>query len=233
MTLLTTEIHLSPTAAYVVFAADQCVLRNGCSQPGQQKVFRIDAIRAGIGFFGLAEIPAALGTQRMDEFLRDFVGGISSRNSLNDVAQTLAKELNRLVPSEWILSERSGFHLAGFAADGIPEFWYIRNVDDQGQPTVGRYEPREEFRRAGHHSRRRTTVIGYRNGDLRAHIVAWKAIDDSLGRLLGHEEFRPVNSADGYREWVKFKMELVASFYARFSRVPLVAPPIDVFVLER
>jgi hypothetical protein len=59
MTLLTTEIHnhSDPDRALIVFAADRRISLDYTPYDEQKKIFRLPRLNAGIGYFGLAEVP--------------------------------------------------------------------------------------------------------------------------------------------------------------------------------
>jgi hypothetical protein len=143
MTLLTTEIHDREDGPIVVFAADRRISRGDTPKPDQRKVFPVPHMSAGIGFFGLAEVPTSVGPQAMAEWLQDFLYTVQPHEQLAGIAARLAAALNLVVPAGWQSTEPSGFHLAGFNSSGQPQFWFVRNVDDHGEPTLGRHEPRE------------------------------------------------------------------------------------------
>lgn len=146
MTLLTTEIHRHYQAdAVIVFAADQRISRGDIRDSEQPKVFRVDRLRAGIGYFGMAEVFAAGGREPMAVWLSRFLDG-SAAPTLVALANELATALNTAVPADWRASETSGFHLCGFAEQARPEFWYVRNCDDTpAQNPIGVYSAREDF----------------------------------------------------------------------------------------
>jgi len=107
------------------------------------------------------------------------------------------------------------------------------SLDNDSGPIMGQYEAREDFR-----SRDRAALSPgqfqiYRNGDIRAHVEAWSAIDKSLGRLLRAPGFRPIESATDYAEWVRFKLESIARFYEAFSVESIIGGRVDALVISR
>ena len=146
MTLLATELHSAETETIIVFAADRRITREANRDQDQVKIFPIRNINAGLGFFGLAEVPTSVGYQRMEDWIQDFLYTVEKHESVESVAKRLTVALNIVIPMK-LRTERSGFHLAGFNDGGQPEFWYVRNVDDAGMPTLGQYEAREDFQR--------------------------------------------------------------------------------------
>lgn len=167
----------------------------------------------------------------MSDWIRDFFYKLQPSDSLQQIALHLAKQLNCKMPQEWKQNEVSGFHLAGLTQKSRAEVWYIRNIDDQGRPTLGKYEVREEFAARDALSLQEGSTQIYRNGDIRAHVVAWEIIDKSFGQLLGTPDFRQLQSQDDYVDWVRFKMQLIAGFYERFCTEPIIGGQIDAFVV--
>ena len=203
MTLLLTEIHWLDnfSNSLILFAADRQISKpNGDYDSLRKKIFQISYLQAGIGYFGLADVPKR-GTgdlEPMNDWLLRFIPKNSSLTNMELFANKLSTELNSDIPPEWRNEYISGFHLAGFNSAGIPEFWFIRNVKDDRKTITGIYEAREDFlscsaRASGYdgqnpHSIKRGGQI-YRNGDIRAHHVAWEKIDVFLN-LLKEPQFK-------------------------------------------
>lgn len=244
MTLLLTEIHCLDGLSHscIVFAADRRISRKGKYEGCRKKIFKIPHLQAGIGFFGLAEVPAKSSTLPMSDWLSRFIGRSSNLTSLQTFAEELARSLNSDIPVKWRQSYISGFHLVGYNSSSLPEFWYIRNVKDDRVSISGVFEAREDFLRRdvktlgydGQNPRSVQTgqVQTYRNGDIRAHVTAWEKVDDGFGVLFGEPEFKNLKTLSDYEQWVKFKMEVIAYFYKKYCRVSLVARPIDTFSIE-
>ena len=232
MTLLTTEIHNHRDLgrALIVYAADRRLsYADGRSGAQRVKVMRLVGLNGGIGYFGLAQV----GSRFMDEWLAAFMASRSAWTSVQEFSVALAAALNAAVARNLRETCASGFHVAGFCTDGRVEFWYVRNVDDAGAPTLGSYQAREDFQ-SDHAARVRADGFWiYRNGDIRAHVAAWSAMDESLGRLLGTQHFPPLATADDYVKWVRFKMETIASFYETFANRSIIGRPVDAFAITR
>jgi hypothetical protein len=235
MTLLATEIHNhdDPTNAFIVFAADRRItLENGGYGGTRKKVFELPLLTGAVGYFGLAEVVDGQKQKPMQDWLRNFIHRTADSPTLREFAERLASALNAAVPSGWKQTVRSGFHIAGFNAAGEPEFWFVRNIDDNGEPTLREYKAREDFQRRDARRLSPGSVMIYRNGDLRPHEAAWTKLDESLGRLLQVPGFRQVRSPVDYKEWVRFKMEVIAYFYKKYHPHPIIARPIDVILLR-
>src|SRR5206468_36907 len=123
---LATEIHLHDRPnAVIVFSADRRITRGGVRDSEQPKIFQISQLSAGIGYFGLAEVPTTVGTEPMSVWLQRFLS-TRTPTTLGVLARDLADALNAAVPQVLRQNEVSGFHLCGFAAACRPEFWYVR-----------------------------------------------------------------------------------------------------------
>ena len=236
MTLFTTEIHNHdhPENASIVFAADRRIshAKSGSYIGTNKKIFELPWLNAAIGYFGLAEVPFQRRTQPMRDWLVVFIRQNCTSSSMADFSQKLASDLNKVVPMQWHRKSPSGFHIAGFTDLGKPEFWFVRNVDDAGNPTLGQYGTREEFQRRDVSRLKNNETQIYRNGDIRAHIAVWKKIDDSFGLLLNLDGFSKLRNSTDYKEWVRFKMETIAYFYKKYQRQPIIARPIDVILIQ-
>jgi hypothetical protein len=234
MTLLATEIHNhdDPTKACIVFAADRRISTSGRYADTRKKILEMPWLNAGLGYFGLAEVHDQDGQRSMQEWLQGFIHRNTDAVSMKAAAERLAESLNASVPQSWRKTQRSGIHLAGFDRSGRAEFWFVRNIDDNDELTLGRYEAREEFQRRDAPGLAQGAAMIYRNGDIRPHEAAWGMIDESFGALLRASDFRKLRSPEDYKEWVRFKMEIIAYFYKKYHPHPVIARPIDVLLLR-
>jgi hypothetical protein len=173
----------------------------------------------------------------MADFLREFVRKEHAVKSLTEFASRLSESLNSFVPASLLCSERSGIHLAGIVSRGLPEFWFIRNVDDSENPSLGKYVPREDFlsrdaRAQGFDGEDPKTLPPngrlYRNGDIVSHVAVWEVLDNTLGTLLSVPQFRGIRTPEEYAKWIRFKMEVLIHFHRRFETELLVGGQIDV-----
>jgi hypothetical protein len=231
--LLTTEIHNhnDPAHALIVFAADRRISRGTKSDSSRQKVFPISPVNAGIGYFGLAEVPSSKRNIPMEEWLMDYLSRVSV-TSLQVFAENLAVALNKSVPEGVRQKIPSGFHIAGFNKHRVPEFWYVRNLADDGQTIFGIYKSREDFQARDALLLKPGESQIYRNGDIRAHVIAWENIDKSFGSLLQLSDFKSLSTPEEYADWVKFKMEVIAAFYERYCRISMIGSPVDAFSIK-
>ena len=60
----------------------------------------------------------------------------------------------------------------------------------------------------------------YRNGDYRAHVAAWEALDVSFGRMLALPDFSRNQGPQARLQMVRFKMDVIAAFYDQFASKP-------------
>jgi hypothetical protein len=242
VTLLYTEIspEFPQHGRCVFFAADRRITASGGGQPRHhKKLIDIPYLNSALGFFGLAEFKRGQKVYRLADHLRYFVRQQHAVKNLTEFAARLADSLNSFVPSSLQRSERSGIHVAGIASQNLPEFWFVRNVDDTGHPALGKYEPREDFLRRdarahGFDGKDPKTLPSngrlYRNGDIVSHVVAWEALDDTLGRILSIPQFLGVHTPEDYAKWIRFKMQVITHFHKQFATTLLVGGQIDVII---
>ena len=233
MTLLTTEIHVHEDRSFVIFAADRQISRGGRPAGSARKVFRAQGGKVGIGFFGLAELDTEGSHESVSAVIEGFLNKAPAGAGPQSVAELLLAKLIQVVPYADAMKEPMGFHVSGIASDGMPEFWYVRNIDDQGLPTGNGFELREDFRRRDLAELPQGKYVIYRNGDIQAHTAVWSSVDQSLGSLLGSPSFRGLTTPEDHESWVRTKMELVAAFYERFAMEKLIGNPIDSFVISQ
>jgi hypothetical protein len=248
MTLLLTEIHCLDGLFHscIVFAADRRIssLRNSeyVYAETRKKIFKVPYLQAGVGFFGLAEAPINGSTKPMSDWLERFIQRNSHLASMKTFASALANSLNVDIPLQRRKQNISGFHLAGYNITGLPEFWYVRNVDDDRSTITGTYEVREDFLHRdaavlgydgqNPHSVHTGLVQIYRNGDIRAHVTSWEKIEEGFGTLLKEPQFKKLKTISDSEQWVRFKMEIVAYFYKNYCRESLAGRPIDTISIE-
>jgi hypothetical protein len=244
VTLLLTEIHWLDnfSDSFILFAADRQISKpNGDYDSLRKKIFQIPYLQAGIGYFGLAYVPkkGSAEPEPMSDWLLRFIRKNSSLTNMELFANELANNLNSDIPPEWRRNYISGFHLSGYNSDGIPEFWFIRNVKDDRKTTTGIYEAREDFlscdaRASGYDGQNPHSIkMGgqiYRNGHIRAHHVAGEKIDVFFN-LLKEPQFKKVNTVTDYEAWVKFKLEVIAYFYKKYCRQSIIGGRIDTFYI--
>ncbi|MGB6694628.1 MAG: hypothetical protein WBE56_10620, partial [Terracidiphilus sp.] len=230
----------------LVFAADRRLTKlDGSYGDTRQKLFRIPHLNAGISYFGLAYVYPARRQQYMSEWLRAFITKSSAIRSLRDFAFELRNELERVIPSEVLGKHASGFHVCGYDNQGFPEFWYLSNIggmsDFQYTNIKRRYaDPTEDFlnrdaKNLGWNGKDPESVENkgwvYRNGDIRAHAVAFELLDQVLLGMLSFSDFRKLEKPEDLARWVRFKLKFVAQFYKEYGKKQIIGTPIDAFSL--
>ncbi len=68
----------------------------------------------------------------------------------------------------------------------------------------------------------------YINGDVRPFHAIWKKLDDFLIEMSAHFK-RPYQITDSVKT-VKWKMEVISSFYKKFAPAQIIGTPIDVHI---
>jgi hypothetical protein len=250
MTLITNEIHMLDgfNNTVMVFAADRRMTKlNGTFDSVRPKLFRIPYLKGGVSYFGLAEFLQRGRNFRLWEWLPAFITRNNTLTNLRDFAFTLREELNSVVPPSALSKNPSGFHIAGYNADGFPEFWYLTNIGSMNQfkykdlqSCYG--EPSSDFLnrdaiKLGWDGKDPGSVANkvmiYRNGDFRAHVAAWEKLDGMLSELMAFPDFRKLSKPKDFEAWVRFKMEVIAHFYKKFANLAVIGTPIDVWSLSK
>jgi hypothetical protein len=247
MTLIANEIHMLDgfKRTLLVFAADRRLTYPDGSYAGtRQKLFRIPYLDGGVSYFGLAEVYPKNKKQYLSDWLPDFVNRHAATKSLRDFAFELRDELHSVIPAHILGKTASGFHICGYNSDGLPDFWFLRNIggieDFRYTNLQRRYmEPTPDFlgrdAKAMGWDGKNPASIGnqsyvYRNGDVRAHVFAFQQLDKVLADMLSFPDFkRPKKPEDG----VRFKFEFVAYLYKSFAKRAIIGRPIDAFCLTR
>ena len=250
MTLILNEIHLLDglNKTVLVAAADRRISKPDRSYDStRKKLFPIPYLNGAISYFGLAAFPPKGTTklQYLSNWLPNFINEQSEVSDLQTFAQNLRDELHEVIPLAILQENASGFHICGYNSQGLPDFWYFSNIgrmeDFEYLDLKPRYDPpsshflerdaRKEFGWDG--SNPSSVQSGnqlYRNGDIRAHVTAWKTLDYAFSRLFTFPNFKQPSSLDEYGEYVKFKFEVIAYFYKKWAKKEIIARPIDVFI---
>lgn len=243
MTLLVTEIHVQGEMhqGAIVFAADRRITMPGNARPRfMKKVVRIPHLAAGIGYYGLAEMQPNI---FFSSWLPSFVSKSSEAKTLREFATKLREELNAKVNKSWMRKQPSGFHICGYNASGFPELWHICNHDMEGnfyKDFLPEYGLSEDFlnRDALEQGFDGTTpavqqpfIQYYINGDVRPFHSVWRRLDEFSAEMFSYQDFKYPHGPGEYVEVVKWKMKVIASFYQRFAKRPIIGGAIDGFVL--
>jgi len=246
MTLVVNEVHavegLSKTL--VVAGADQRISRDGRYADTRRKVLAIPYLNGAISYFGLAEVYPSGHMQYLDDWLTVFINRHSGVPDLGSFAHELRRELHRVIPQPVLSCNPSGFHMCGYDAQGLPDFWYLSNIGRMDQFVYEDLKPRYDAP-ASHFLGRDAAKLGwdgkdpstaanktriYRNGDIRGHEALWDALDCGLAALFHFDDFKRPSEPLEYEEYVKFKFEVIAYVYKKWAKKQLIARPIDVLV---
>lgn len=247
MTLITNEIHMVDgfSRILLIFAADRRLTNLDGSYGGtKQKLFRIPYLEGGVSYFGLATVFPNNRPRYLSDWLRDFITRHSSVRTLSDFAAELRTGLHEVIPENILSKHASGFHICGYNAQGLPEFWFLRNIGGMSgfnyTDLRSRYmEPTADFldRDAkmlgwdGVNPKSIQNIVQvYRNGDFRAHAVAFGRLDEVLMEMRSFPDFKPPREPE---DWVRFKFEFIAYFYRKFAKRKVIGTPIDAFCLTK
>jgi len=232
----------------LVFAADRRLSKADGSYGGMaRKLFRIPYLDSAVSYFGLATVYPRDKQHLLSEWLKDFIVRHNSMSCLRDFTYKLRDTLNDVVPRRILEKCPSGFHVCGYNSNGLPEFWRFSNIgrvsDFAYHDLQTQYgEPREDFlgrdaRRLGWDGQNlgsvRNSVQIYRNGDFKAHVFFWERLDGILVDMQKFQDIKKVETVEDYARWVKFKFEVIAYFYKRLAKRPVIGRPVDVVCATR
>lgn len=251
MTLILNEIHLLDglNKTMLVAAADRRISKpDGSYEATRRKLFPIPYLSSTISYFGLASVYPRGRMQYLSDWLPNFINTQSQVPDLETFAQNLRDALHRVIPQSTLQEHSSGFHIAGYNSQGLPEFWHLSNIGDirafqyvdfkprYGPPSpdfLGR-DAQKNFEWDGSDpSSAHNGVQTYRNGDFRAHVAAWEALDDIFKKLVQFPDFKTPSDPNEYGQWIKFKFEFIAYLYKKWAKKEIIGPPIDVIVMHR
>jgi len=232
---------------FIIAAADRRLLNmDGSYHATRKKLFPIPYLNGAISYFGLAVFSRPNRPNLyISDWLKDFIRNNAHCNELMSFSTSLRDELSNLVPDSILGKVPSGFHICGYDSNGNPDFWYFSNI---GEMREFRYSdlrttydvPSSHFLgrdaiREGWNGSDKASVSNharvYRNGDIRAHVIAWEALDGIFAKLDQFPDFKKPTTLQQYGEYVKFKFEIIAYFYKKWANVQIIARPIDVCVL--
>lgn len=249
MTLVLNEIHWAEglNRTTMVAAADRRISRPDGSYFGTHpKLFPVPYLNGAISYFGLAVFPDSAGvTRRLWDWIPAFIRHQHDVPDLRTFASRLRDSLHTLIPPRLLSSQPSGFHICGYNADYLPEYWFLTNIRQMSGFVPTEIKPTYKVP-APHFLDRDARALGwngkdlrsiceagcqiYRNGDFRGHAVASELLDDILRRLFQLPDFRrPVTPAE-YRKYVHFKFRFIASLYKNWATRQIIGEPIDVIV---
>jgi hypothetical protein len=221
MTLILNEIHTLNgfNDTFIVAAADRRISNmNGSHRATRKKIFPISYFKGAISYFGLAIITYKNRELYIGEWLKAFISNNTHCVDLKSFSAKLRDELTQLVPENILREEPSGFHICGYNSKGIPDFWYFSNIGERQDYNYYKDLRNKYFTPSSHFLGRDAIEYGwngsdkssvsnqvrsYRNGDFRAHVIAWEALDDIFDKLAKFHDFRIPATPQQYREYVK------------------------------
>jgi len=233
----------------MVAAADRRLsYKNGSYGGTRKKLFQIPYLKGSISYFGLAVLINPDGSELfISDLLMAFIRKNSHCDDLPSFSINLRNELSRVVPGNILKQNLSGFHICGYDSNGIPDFWYFSNIGrmegyqytdlkmEYGAPSSHFLD--RDAKEYGWNGSDKISVSNniriYRNGDLRAHVVAWEILDDILKNLGKFPDFKIPTTPLRYGEYVKFKFEIIAYFYKNWAMKQIIGRPIDVVVMTK
>lgn len=214
MTLLVNEIHIRGhlQRSLIILAADRRITVQGKFHSNRKKLFEIPYLKAGVGYFGLAQVDQ---TEFFSSWLPNFIRRTCDAGKLEEFANRLCEELNLSVRKDLLAKSPSGFHICGFNADNYPELWFVRNIlHMEGHLYKGfetKYRVSEDFLAR---DARKTGFNGvdpevshsfnqyYVNGDVRAFHSIWMRLDEFLVEMLSQADFkRPRQASTAWRKF--------------------------------
>jgi len=234
----------------IIAAADRRISRfpDGTYDSTRRKLFKIPYLKGAISYFGLASVFPNGQRQYLSDWLPNFSTHQSKAQDLKSFANSLRNELNGIVPSNILKQVPSGFHICGYDMRGFPDFWYLSNIGRMQGFAYIKLKPKYASPKSHFLDRDARTKFGwdgvnplsarngasvYRNGDFRAHVVAWESLDSIFNQLFQFPDFKPPRTFDQYGEYVKFKFEVIAYLYKKWAKREIIARPIDVLVLRK
>lgn len=248
MTLLINEIHAigSLKTSFILNVADRRLTDKdtGKWHGNHQKIFQIPYLNAGVGYFGVA---AVNNTEYFSSWLPNFINQNVNLETLGQFAHKLRDSLNRTVDKTFLKDRVSGFHICGYNAEHLPEFWIVRNTDCFEGGVYRNFKTEyycdEEFLKRD----ARSSVVGfdgdnstiagyvrqyYINGDIRPFHLIWEELDKFLYGMFNFENFSSPKTQAEMEEVARWKLSVIASFYKKFARRKLIGTPIDAFILS-
>jgi hypothetical protein len=250
MTLIINEIHLRNglSDTFQIAAADRRITLGRKIETPRKKLFAIPHLGATVSYFGLAATNKNGKWLYFSDLIPDFIKKSHQTKTLQEFSNLLMQTLNKEVPIELRRGHISGFHLSGYTAAGLPEFWYFSNISGMDGPyykkPVETYSfPTSDFLERDAKdklswdgvdllSAQNRTMV-YRNGDIRTHILASEQMDLFMGQILALPDFKNPKTLEEYAAYVKFKMEFIGKIYRAWADQKIIDKPIDVIIITK
>ena len=237
MTILANELRIkgSITDVSLIQVADRRITIKGKFHSNQHKVFQIPYLKASVGYFGLAQPTTR---EYFSSWLPTVIRQGHDIQNIKEFSEYLTNKLNAKVNKSFLKNNPSGFHLCGLANDGIPEFYFIRNIKRMEGPYykdfIDTYYCSEDFRTCdaittSTGEKRPLTslqnaIFWYVNGDLRSFWAFWMPATNFIDGISGNPEF-PALTSD--LERAKWKLKVIAQLYEKYAKQKIVGGPID------
>jgi hypothetical protein len=237
MTIIANEIRIRRSIADVTLiqVADRRISINGKFHSNQKKIFEVPHVKGSVGYFGLAQPTTR---EYFSSWLPNVISKSHGTRTIKEFAQYLMDELNRNVAKSLLRTNPSGFHVCGLADDGIPEFYFIRNIERMEGPFYkgfkDSYSCSEDFRtrdaiRDNNGQLRELDslhdiILWYVNGDLRSFWEFWLPATQFIDNFQLNSEFPDLKSD---LERAKWKLRVIAQLYGRYAKQKVVGGPID------
>lgn len=251
MTLILNEIHIlnGLQDSFIVAGADRRITNpDGSYHSSEKKLFNIPYLNGTISFFGLAEVFPGGKRTSLSTWLPNFINRQSSAKDLLTFCKELWEELNGIVPGSLLDCKVSGFHISGYTREGYPDFWFISNIGRLEQFYYADLKSRYNFPEShflGRDAKKelgwdgknplsaKNSVYFYRNGDFRAHALAFGVIDEIYKRFSQFPDFKPIITIEQYSEYIKFKFDVVSFLYKKWAKKVIIGRPIDVILIKK
>jgi hypothetical protein len=242
LTLLVNEIHVDHdlTRGHIILAADRRITVSGRYHSRRKKLFPIPYLRAGIGYFGLANC------NRLDFFsswLPNFIRRANSASSMNEFSDMLLEALNLDVDRRILRANPSGFHVCGYNDSNLPELHFVTNIGNMRGHVYSNF--RSSYTHSEDFLRRDARALGwdgintripssniqyYINGDVRPFHAVWRQLDSFFSVMMSQGDFRERRFPESVRNRADWKLRAISSFYKRYAREVTIGPPVDTLV---
>jgi hypothetical protein len=231
MTLLVNEIHIQENLqhSFIILAADRRITTQGKFHSNRRKLFEIEYLNGGVGYFGLAQLnEKEFFSGWFPNFINKQVGIVKS---LGEFANNLSQELNIKVDKSFLKNNPSGFQVCGYNDENKPELWFVRNILSMDGPYykgfATSYRVSEDFltrdaQAMGYGSIRtavqRDWIQYYINGDIRVFHAIWLKLDEFLSEMLTQPGFKKPQQLEDLVNTTLWKMKVIAGFYKQFAK---------------
>jgi hypothetical protein len=171
-------------------------------------------LSATVSFFGLAEVFPGGVSIPLSTWLKNFIRQQTSAKDLSTFSRNLWNEMNRIVPASILCQNPSGFHLSGFARNSYPDFWFLSNIGGLNGFSYSDLKPKYQVPESHFLERDAKKDLGwdgenpstakngrciYRNGDFRAHALAFETLDEIYVRLSEYPDFPKIQKSNSIK----------------------------------